>query len=266
MALGNARKLHRVCHVLFHKNTACRRDIDDFLQSDLALIHFPIAYSELQEYSLVSLVERRIEEAHARIKKHGKSWTYALPPYICASLRQDVHLEALRSDIRFYNLCVSRWRSQNLLDDVLRLRCTPDALRAMSNLQKVKMVYQCSLESQYEGTLAQRGHVNVWKALTSDIRSQQLALPDPWKACVEYFKSSLVVGAYYSLPQALFDRCFAREDRVFANAGDVVGIALAVVASLVRGVEGLGEDDPNKAGGQDRPCASGVQPFHENVY
>ena len=56
---------HRVSRILFHPDSACRRDLDTFMLSGNNLQEFPHAFGKLQEYALVPLVERGVEMLHA---------------------------------------------------------------------------------------------------------------------------------------------------------------------------------------------------------
>jgi len=206
--------------------------MDAWLISDLGLEHFPVAFSLLQEYALVSLVDRKIEAVHAMIKKIGKSFTFALPPYICARLRQARSLEMLRNDMDFYRFCVSQWRSRTLIDQLLALRCSKADLKKFSLDDKIRVVYQCSLESEFETSTVPRAAQGQWLALTN--KSVAVELPQSWKLCIEYWKCSLKAGSYYTLPRDLFMR--ACEDRFdvsdFVNIPDPAALFLESAAGV----------------------------------
>ena len=55
-------KVHRVAHIIFAKDTLCRQELEAFRSSNCDLRDFLTFYVILQEYALVSLVERRIEQ------------------------------------------------------------------------------------------------------------------------------------------------------------------------------------------------------------
>ena len=58
-AIASGHTLHRKCHALFAPSTPCRQDLDAWLASDgRPLRDYPFAYVALQEFCLVSLVER----------------------------------------------------------------------------------------------------------------------------------------------------------------------------------------------------------------
>ena len=138
-----------------------------WLASELGLEHFPVAFTLLQDYALVSLVERKIEAVHAMIKKLGSGMTNVMPPYICARLREAIHLEMLRKSSEFFRFCVSRWRSWSMIDQLLALRITKTELKTLGINQKIKIVYQCSLDQEYENSSEQRAAQTQWLSLTN---------------------------------------------------------------------------------------------------
>jgi hypothetical protein len=226
---GNRDKLHRVAHILFSPSTICRVQLNDFRANGTRLEDYPVAYATLQEYALISLVERRIEELHARIKKIGAACTYVLPPYVCARLRESYHLALLFSSSTFHRMCVDRWRSRKLLDELLGRRYPSSTLKGLGYLAKVKMVYQCDLESEYASTVSARGSHNAWLGLTVDCRRVVSDLPPTWKLCVEYIKATFVVGAFYSLPATFFNSALDLGARPSTDGVDPVASSLVVV-------------------------------------
>ena len=199
---GRRFQLHRVCHLLFSKDTECRRQLEGWLASQLPLKSFPVAFFLIQNYALVSLVERRIEAVHAMIKKIGAGLTYVLPPYICARLRESFHLDLLNKNVEFYKFCIRRWRSRSVINELLMLRCTQSELAKMTMQEKIKVVYQCSLECEFESTAAPRREHSTWLAIANP--QVKVEIPELWKLCIEYWKSSLHIGGFYTLPRDLF--------------------------------------------------------------
>ena len=61
----HADQIHRVAHLILSPSNPCRIELDRFLLVGERLEEFPIAFVTLQEYALIKLVERSIEEAHA---------------------------------------------------------------------------------------------------------------------------------------------------------------------------------------------------------
>ena len=137
--------------------------------------------------------------------KIGAGMTFVLPPYICARLRESRHLEMLRENVDFYNFCVSKWRTKLLADAILALRYSSSELKLMSTKTKAKTIYQCSPECEYESTAVPRAAQNQWLALTNSSTISPELAPSDWKTCAEYWKSSLVLGGFSSLPSVLFD-------------------------------------------------------------
>jgi hypothetical protein len=183
ITVGKGPRLHRVAHRLLGKESDCRKQLELFVVSNLPLRAFPIAWVCILQYVLIPLVGRRVEAAHAQIKRIGFLARNAQPPYISASLRLGDHLALLNRNPSLYSFCCRRWRSNTLLDDLLGLLKTKDELRSMSRHDKLLASYQCSLASEFrsmavEKAIAQRlaiGHRSrsPWKA---DPASDALAL------------------------------------------------------------------------------------------
>ena len=161
-----ADQIHRVAHLILSPSNPCRIELDRFLLVGERLEEFPIAFVTLQEYALIKLVERSIEEVHSRIKRIGLSMTYCLPVYVCAKLREEYHLAQLTDNVRFYNLCVRMWRSRTLLDRILMLRVSQADLNEMTSDQKIKRIYQCDVESEFQEMAVPQGAHNRFTALT----------------------------------------------------------------------------------------------------
>jgi hypothetical protein len=229
VADGKGRHLHRVSRRLFDPTTMCRQELDAYLQSPgSALEEYFTAYSMLQEYALVSLVERRIEQVHSVIKRTGATMTFALPPYICARLREGMHLERLATGREFHDMCVAQWRSRTLLNKLLEQRIPNAQLETMTNVNKVKFVYQCDLQSEFQSTTLARRTQVAWLALTRPVAQD---LDKAVQICVSYWKSTLVVGGYYSLPVDLFQTAAESSGGGGTADMDPVGEAIDAVAA-----------------------------------
>ena len=204
VAGGDATLLHRVSKRLFDKAQVCRQELDAYLEAhNEPLEAFYTAYAMLQEYALASLVERRIEQVHSLIKRGGASMTFALPPYICARLREAMHLKRLGESREFHDMCVAEWRSRSMLDRLLHQRVAQSHLNEMTRLEKIKIVYECSLQSEFQGTALPRQTESAWQMIAKGIARVSDKSP-AWQACVSYWKSSLEPGGFYSLPADLY--------------------------------------------------------------
>ena len=93
------------------------------------------AKKPIEEYSLLSMVERRIESVHATLKHVGKGMTNVSVAYLCAKLREAYLVDLLRSSADFFQICLDNFRKRSLLDDVLKNHFTKTELDAAS-LQK----------------------------------------------------------------------------------------------------------------------------------
>ena len=106
--VGGERAMHRVAARVLGKDTLVRQQLVAFAVGPEPLEHYGAAWVALQELSMVSLVERKVESIHAQIKWVGKSITTPRAPYICAKFREKAHLAELRDYPEFFDYCVRR--------------------------------------------------------------------------------------------------------------------------------------------------------------
>ena len=102
--------IHRIANELFSKSSNCRKELDQWYDSDAPLTSFRFGHSTVLVYALCSLVERATEGVHAIIKRIGREAPYILPPYVCAKLRESYNLSLLRSSPAFEAFCKAQWR------------------------------------------------------------------------------------------------------------------------------------------------------------
>jgi hypothetical protein len=213
VSTGFGDKIHRVAHIICGQATECRKQIDLWCRSSgEKLKQFPLAYCTVLRYCLVPVVGRRVEAAHAEIKRLGYAARNVTPPWISAALSEARNLERLRTDRGFYEFCLKHWRSPKLLDDILALVATKAELAGMTRASKIHMVYQCSLESEYKPLEEQQTAHMLYLENTMHLRSGAAMKMHPaWKACVDYLKAKLATGFVYSMPLELFDAISTEE-------------------------------------------------------
>ena len=225
-AVAQGKPVHRVSDILFSKARIVRGQLDTWYESTLPLKSFPDAFVCLQTYSWCSLVERRVEEVHSRLQRLGKTMTNVHVPYVCALLRQEQAIHALRSSSEFSSFCISIWRRRDFLNSLLHLRFTDKELSNLTNSQKLEQVYQCGLESEFETTAQSRAEAKLWHR-----QQPQLALPavpTDVHQCVLYWKNTLCDGCFYSMPTPLFQSVIAGSS-VEPSGADLVELALAAI-------------------------------------
>jgi hypothetical protein len=103
-AIAAGLPLHRVSILVLSRNGIIRQELDSWSQGPKFLRDYPNAFCTILEYALCSLVERRVEEVHAHIKRLGKSMGFVLCPYVCALLRESQHINRLREDAAFHDI------------------------------------------------------------------------------------------------------------------------------------------------------------------
>jgi len=203
-ALAEVRRqsLHRVAERLFSPETLCGQQLRDFVADTTGkpLHHYPDAYIRVQEYALLTLVERRVESIHAVIKRLLKKHTFITPPQLCAELRESDNMRKLETVPAFRAFCIDNWRSRKLVHDLLSQRLPPATLEAMSLKQKIQTVYQCTLACEFEDSR----EAHVQSARFSD--SRQLDLPSPpaqpstTGVAAAFLKSLFVHHEFFAMP------------------------------------------------------------------
>ena len=97
--------LHRVAHAVLNPDSEVGRDVREFAVDNLPLTAHPVAYFALQKYSLVPLVERRIESVHATVKRLGKQAINVGVPWISSKVREQLLMNQL-ADQDFRRCCL----------------------------------------------------------------------------------------------------------------------------------------------------------------
>ncbi len=197
-AAGNEHKLHRVARRLFLSGTRTRADADWFIaEADASLNDVPRLFVALQEYALVSIVERKIEAVHATIKRCG-SYKFGISlAQLCACIREKRNFDLLKANTAFHAYCVQVWRQRSLVDQVLVLRATAAELKRMSFKQKVHLVYQSSLQTEYGSILPARDAHAGFLAVTADTRSQPTRMSATLQACVGFFRDAFERDCFF---------------------------------------------------------------------
>ena len=190
--------LHRVAHAVLNPDNEVGRDVREFAVDNLPLTAHPVAYFALQTYSLVPLVERRIESVHAAIKRLGKQAINVGVPWISSKLREQLLMNQL-TDRDFRRCCLDTFRKRSLLDDILKLRFTTDELSGMRVSDKTNAVYQCSLAEQYDLRRAAHATSREFQLSLETCRPSH-KLPAQCKLCVSYLKGVLADGGYFTVP------------------------------------------------------------------
>ena len=222
IAAGSLHRTHRVFQQLLGDGLV-QLQMERFGNGEgKRLRDFPESYVELQTLSLISLVERRVEQLHSMVKSIGRQMRHILPPYLCSKLREAYTMRLLREDEDFYDLCIRMWRTRRLYALVLRQRFKKSELEGKTNTALLNMIYQCSLEDEYPDMSTQKLQVVRWQAETLDLRKPPVVVePQSWKISVSFFKHLLEPGLFYSLPTQVFQACEATIH--VWERGDIIG-------------------------------------------
>ena len=182
--------LHRVAKKVLDPTLAAGKELREWLAdaTGQVLEDFPHAFMILQEYALVPLVERRIESVHAIIKRILRKVTYILPASLCAFTREGYNIDMLNHDPEFMAFCLSEWRKRGLYDNLLKNLRTPEQLKDMSNVDKLKFIYQYSMEQDFMSTDDARVQHAQFEQIVAHARPQPPAQPADISLLVFYLK------------------------------------------------------------------------------
>ena len=192
------------------------------------LAEFPAAFVLLQEYSLCKLVERTVERAHAVIKRVGGNATYILAPYLCSIVRESYNLALLKANADFHEFAVKAWFSKSLLNDLLKLRVPLDKLRGMPRVEKLKTIYQTSLDVHYADTSDSKRADLLW-AITAPSSAAPPVLGTADKLASEYLKYTFHEGHFFSMPTDQFEASLQVGADVLGDHPDPVSATLSSV-------------------------------------
>lgn len=206
-AIAAGKPVHRVAVLLFDKTSPCRAELEMWLNFTLPLSQYRIAYMTLLEYALCSLVERNIERIHSVIKRIGSSSPHILPPYLCARVREEQALHMLRTNQSFQTFAKSKWFSRTLLRDVLTLRYSLSKISNMTKLEKIKTIYNCTIECLHENVRPNTAARARALAITDTAwqRGALPKLPGSWTLTMAYLKGVFQYGDIFSMPTELFE-------------------------------------------------------------
>jgi len=176
-------RLHRVSLRLFSPDRTIGAELREWLVCDLLLSEFPNAFLALMELAMIPRVARNVEAIHAIVKHIGKATTNILPPYLCARVREAAHMDLLKINASFHDLCLTHWRKRDLLDRLLQQLFSKEQLGDMTVLDQTRAVYQCSLESEYLNTADSRKAASTWTATVPSLHRLQDVVGEPERQC-----------------------------------------------------------------------------------
>jgi hypothetical protein len=173
VARGKADQLDRVTRTYFMPGTVVRREAELFIErTSTHYTDYHRLYVGMQIYALIPFASRRVERLHGTIKRQG-SHAYGIQvPHLCSQIREAQNLQTVREDAEFKSFCLSNWRSTKLIDELLVMRVGREELQQLSYNAKVRLVYQCSLVSEY-------GDQQVASASYKDFTRQVVAVREP---------------------------------------------------------------------------------------
>ena len=209
-AQGNRTKLNDITHEIFSPATRGREGLDAFNAGAInSLRDAPCTYVKIQPIALQAMTGRAIERIHGQIKRVGATSKHVSPPFVCGQMRLSSNISRLSRDVDFWRFCEASWRSNTLLSSILR-ETPKDELQSMSRTEKIKEIYQCTLQAEHRNTTdAKRMHAE-WQLAIADQHPRRLEFGSIARAGVGYLRSILLVGGVYSIPKALFSKLIDR--------------------------------------------------------
>jgi hypothetical protein len=221
IANGKAHKLPEVAHIIFSPFNASRRGLDAFGSGlILHLRDAPSSFCAVQPMALQSLTGRGVERIHALIKRVGATALNVSAPFVCAQLRETNNLALVRTDANFYQFALKKWRSRNMLDEVLR-DVPKHELEPLTRAMKIHRIYQCSQQDEYRDTSLARQVQQQWQSSTQHLRSTRMLFSTGTSACVSYLRGVLRVGHMFSLPAAFYEKIV--DSSTVVNPADLAG-------------------------------------------
>ena len=248
MERGQEDSIHRVAHRLLFAGKLCGKQLREWLADNFnqPLERFTHAYICLLEYALISLVERRVESIHPIISRLTRKTTYILPASVCAQVRLTNSLDMLRTCDAFHRFCLDTWRKRTVYNSILVNRYTTEQLAGMTRPRKLKAIYQCGIDEEFELAPAAHEQHGLFTEAVESNRPQVVKQPETTYLFVAFLKEVLGRSDFYSLPRRIFDTWMAmlgQEEKKVEGLSVGPVLALADEATTTRWIDfGLSTD------------------------
>ena len=202
--LGKGNKLHRVAHLILCHGSVLRAQAQTWHSTDAPLEAFPQLHKVLRGYSLIPIVCRRIEAAHAEFQHIAKRMSHGSFALKAARMRRHDVESRLSHDDKFWQFLYRTWRSRDWLSKALS--CLTD-VRGMSKNDMLGVWYQCSLQTQFKDRRAEKTRAEQWHALAPDACTQARADETEAEQFIGRFAKSFleIANRMWSVPRALLE-------------------------------------------------------------
>lgn len=209
IAAGDQYKLHRVTmHLACGQDNPLRQQLEVFAAG--GVLGAEITY-ELRLYAFGSIVSRKVEGVHARVKKWQNKKDVMKPSLLNPILKR-AELSLLLDNPSFFIFACGWWTRRKLANRVLSFVVPMKdqwKINSMTWQGKVGLMYLFDPESQYRDVTEESVVLKQWTQVAGpSLVPEPSALPS---ACVHqmvtYLKSKLPMGdCVWSLPSGVFNR------------------------------------------------------------
>ena len=207
---GQASVLDCVTRSLFGP-TDTGRMLREFVASpdDVPLDRWPQLFWKAQEYSFVSLSERRTEREHVGVKlAANRGLTKAGPAIVCSRKRREQVLEMLEDEQQLAFL-ISNWRSRKTWSSLLEHLLSHEEVRRLDPAQKLSRLYGYSEEDHFKDCEDSARAEAVYRQALRDRTAAvagHLKLPSASFQVVTWLKGHLATGVFFSLSTEVFQQ------------------------------------------------------------
>lgn len=243
IADGAAHKLHRVTVFLaVGGSNQVRLELQRFASGgDLG----PSARAELMKYAMASLVSRRVEAVHSRVKSHGGKAMNHAPPLINARVRRPELIKQLDC-AAFFAFAVGHYRDRSIGKKLLQFTFQPTSrwrIQLLSPKQVRAHIFQFSAEAQTQNVddaLAMGAKVK--EAIAVHTKPDVLVISPVQTMIVDFMKDQFAVrDVLWSIPQD-----FVSRDADAVVPGNQSELAVAIRDAVRVPAPGAAEPEPHR--------------------
>lgn len=224
---------HAVAEEFLNDDTLVGRQISQWMVDPVSsLTDFPEAFVAAQELCLTPLVELPAEREHRKIQIN---LTEAMKPAMAAAWLRHTQTMTLCQSFEFQAWLTQSWNVRGLAKQLLEHM--PEHCQQPKTLAELHArVYGFHSEEQYKDESETKEVTSAWLEEAAKARqTPAVATTSTAALALEYFKSALLVGEAYGIPESLF--------QVASSGAELVDTPLPGTAALVRGLAGEQEVD-----------------------
>jgi hypothetical protein len=206
VADGKLNRLHRVATRLFSKDGVFRPSFERYADGFASLEELPDLQAELLAINLTSLVERRIEGEHARIKQYGLGKEGSVTPATIAALLRMPETFRLLDLPAFVAWATALWSKPLVVHKSLTFLLPVKVLARKTLSQLYKLIYLYDKEVHFRDTAEEEHQQGDWeKAVAAKTSALVASLQWQERLFLEYIKHRAHDARTIAIPLALCD-------------------------------------------------------------